>query len=178
MYAWIPFVTYFIFILLVFFHSRSWQRFPDWGTRLTIISFLVYIIAVLWLCLTPAHFDIPSTQKILFHFHGIPYNAIPFQGFSIEYVLNIVMTFPLGVYLYLFNYRMPFERVILVGFCFSLFIESNQFIWDYFLNLQRLADVDDLITNTLGAIIGFSLMIILYQNGWQKFLQRFMIIRH
>ena len=92
------------------------------------------------------------------------------------FVLNIVMTFPLGVYLYLFNYRMPFERVILAGFCFSLFIESNQFIWDYFLNLQRLADVDDLITNTLGAIIGFSLMIILYQNGWQKFLQRFMII--
>lgn len=85
------------------------------------------------------------------------------------------MTFPLGVYIFLFNYRTPFERAILYGLSFSLFIEINQFVWDYFLDLQRLADIDDLITNTLGAVIGFSLMIILYQNGWKKFLQRFML---
>lgn len=176
--AYLPFIVYFCLILLIFWYIRSWQRYSGWGERLTMITFLIYMTAVMWLCLTPAHVNIPSAQKILFHFHGVPYNIIPFQGFSIEFFLNIVMTFPLGVYIFLFNYRTPFERTILYGFCFSLFIESNQFIWDYLLNLQRLADIDDLITNTLGTIIGFSLMLILYQNGWRKFLQRLMLIRH
>ena len=176
--AYLTFIVYLCIILLIFLHIRSWQRYSGWGERLTMITFLIYMTAVMWLCLTPAHVNIPSAQKILFHFHGVPYNIIPFQGFSIEFFLNIVMTFPLGVYIFLFNYRTPFERTILYGFCFSLFIESNQFIWDYLLNLQRLADIDDLITNTLGTIIGFSLMLILYQNGWRKFLQRLMLIRH
>lgn len=173
--AWLPFIVYCCLIILFFFYRHTWRRFPRWGERITVTSFIVYVIAVMWLCLTPAHFSIPSAHKLLFYFHGVPFNAIPFQGISPEFFLNIIMTFPLGVYLFLFNYRTPFERAILYGFLFSLFIESNQFVWDYFLNLQRLADIDDLITNTLGAVIGFSLMIILYQAGWQKFLRQFML---
>lgn len=172
-----PFFSYFCLELLIFAWRGTWHRHPRWGARVTIITFLIYLTAVLWLCLTPAQVSVPSAPKVLFHFHGVSFNAIPFQGFSVEYFLNIVMTFPLGVYIFLFNHRITFERASLYGFLFSLFIESNQFVWDYFLNLRRLADIDDLITNTLGVVIGFSLMIILYQNGWQKFLQRFMLTR-
>ncbi|HJA27292.1 MAG TPA: VanZ family protein [Candidatus Limosilactobacillus intestinigallinarum] len=173
--AWLPFIVYFGLELLIFFKSGIWHRHPSWGARVTIITFLIYLTAVLWLCLTPAQVSVPSAHKVLFHFHGVPFNAIPFQGFSVEFFLNIIMTFPLGVYIFLFNRWTPFEHATLYGLLFSLFIECNQFLWDYFLNLQRLADIDDLITNTLGAVIGFSLMIILYQNGWRKFLQRFML---
>lgn len=175
--AWLPFIFYFGLEIVLFVASDCWNRHPRWGERVTTVSFVVYVTAVMWLCLTPAHFSFLSAPKALFYFHGVPFNAIPFQGFSPEFFLNIVMTFPLGIYIYLFNYRTPFERAILYGLCFSLFIEVNQFVWDYFLDLQRLADIDDLITNTLGAVIGFSLMIILYQNGWRKFLQRFMLTR-
>lgn len=175
--TWLPFTVYFCLEFLIFAHRRDWQRFPGWGPRVTMVTFLIYVTAVLWLCLTPAHFSFPSAPKTLFYFHGIPFNAIPFQGFSMEYFLNIVMTFPLGVYIFLLADQTRFERVTLDGFLFSLFIESNQFIGDYFFNLQRLADIDDLITNTLGTMLGFALMIILWQSGWQKFLGRFMLNR-
>lgn len=77
--AYLPFIVYFCLILLIFWHIRSWQRYSGWGERLTMITFLIYMTAVMWLCLTPAHVNIPSAQKILFHFHASPTTSSPFK---------------------------------------------------------------------------------------------------
>ncbi|MCH3923150.1 VanZ family protein [Limosilactobacillus sp.] len=173
--SWIPFTTYFLLTLVLFWYWPARQRCRTAGQRVTIVTFLIYLVAIYWLCLTPAQFSFPSAPKILFYFHGVPFNAVPFQGLSPEFFLNIVMTFPLGVYLFLINPQRRFEGAIGWGLLFSLFIESNQFVCDWLFNLQRLADIDDLITNTLGAIIGFALMILLDQNGGHKFLHYFVL---
>lgn len=80
-------------------------------------------------------------------------NLIPFQseGFM-TYVLNIIMFMPLGFLLPLIwkNFRNP-KKVLLTGFALSLAIELSQ------LFNRRNTDVDDLLMNTLGALVGFFL---------------------
>lgn len=122
-------------------------------------------------------FNFSSADKILFYFHGVPFNIIPLQGFSEEFFLNIVMTFPLGVYLYLANHQLSLTKVARDAFFFSLFIEVNQFVCDLIFHIGRVADIDDLICNTTGAIIGFGVMIILDQTIFHEFIKHFMLIR-
>lgn len=78
------------------------------------------------------------------------------QGVVLEPLFNILLTIPFGVYLrYYFNFS--FKKTMLLGFCLSFFFEFTQFTGLYFIYPRpyRLADVDDLINNTLGAVIGY-----------------------
>ena len=77
----------------------------------------------------------------------IPFSSSPDL---VPYVLNVLMTIPLGFLLPLLwpSFR-SLPKVALTGFFFSLGIEGAQ------LFLIRASTVDDLWTNTLGAIIGF-----------------------
>ncbi len=70
-------------------------------------------------------------------------------------VLNIALFLPLG-----FLLRVPWNRGVIVatiaGFGVSLAIETTQLtgVWGIFPCAYRLFDVDDLIMNTLGAVVG------------------------
>ena len=116
-------------------------------------------------------------HKTLFYFRGVPYNLLPFQGISPEFFLNIIMTLPWGVFLYLFNSRLRWGRLVKYCFLFSLFIEANQFIWDLPIHLGRLADVDDLITNTFGALVGFTIMKLLDNTFFHALIQKLRLNR-
>ena len=173
---WIPFFIYFFAGTILITHNRLWERFPASGQHFTIATLFVYLTAIDWLCLTPSMFNFSSANKLLFYFHGVPFNIIPLQGLSQEFFLNVIMTIPLGIYLYLINNKMPWERAILYGFLFSLFIESNQFVCDLLFHIGRVADVDDLISNTLGTTIGFAVMIMLDQTFFHHIIKQFMLI--
>lgn len=91
-------------------------------------------------------------------------NLEPFrEGVNTTFLLNIVMCIPLGFLLPLIwkNYRNIFKTT-LFGFGFSLLIELSQLI------TTRATDIDDLIANTCGTIIGFIIWItfskILFKN--------------
>ncbi len=73
-----------------------------------------------------------------------------------QIVANIVMQIPLGVYLR-YYFRCNARRTLVIGLCVSLFYELTQLSGLFFLYPQpyRFADVDDLIANTLGAMIGY-----------------------
>ena len=81
-------------------------------------------------------------------------NLIPFSK-NIDWVghgLNIVLFIPLGVLLpLLWKKYQRLLPVVTTGLAFSVFIELSQL-----LNI-RISDVDDLILNTLGALIGYLL---------------------
>ncbi|MBB5174467.1 VanZ family protein [Texcoconibacillus texcoconensis] len=63
---------------------------------------------------------------------------------------NVLLFFPLGFFMtHLFKIKWPLLFVTILGFFVSLFIEVNQFLFT-----QRVANVDDLILNTLGAFLG------------------------
>ena len=72
---------------------------------------------------------------------------------------NILMFVPLGMYLR-YYFKCSFKKTLLYSFFVSLFFELTQLTGLYFIypNPYRLCDVDDLIQNTLGGILGFLIM--------------------
>jgi glycopeptide antibiotics resistance protein len=72
-----------------------------------------------------------------------------------DFVLNIVMTLPLAALLYLVSGLRDSRRVVLIGFLGSLTIELTQAVMLLAWRGNRWADVNDLASNTLGALLGF-----------------------
>ena len=72
-----------------------------------------------------------------------------------DFLLNIVMTLPLAVLLRVVFGVRERARVVLAGFLLSAVIEVTQAILDLTLHGNRWADVNDLISNTLGALLGW-----------------------
>lgn len=83
-------------------------------------------------------------------------NLIPFRdGISLSIILNVVMFMPLGFLLpLLWKEYQSLVRTAIIGFCFSCGIEFCQ------LFNRRVSDVDDLLMNTLGAILGWLIWIV------------------
>ena len=84
-------------------------------------------------------------------------NFIPLSsGIEISTIINIIFFMPFGFLLpTLWNKFRKFIPTVFAGFIFSLIIEVGQ------LFTIRATDVDDLIMNTLGTILGFILFKIL-----------------
>lgn len=75
-----------------------------------------------------------------------------------QIIANIVMQVPLGFYLR-YYFRCSWKRTAAVGFLVSLFYELTQLSGLFFIYPQayRYATVDDLLNNTLGALLGYAL---------------------
>ncbi|MED0901835.1 VanZ family protein [Bacillus cereus] len=71
---------------------------------------------------------------------------------STTYLLNILLFMPLGFLLpTIWPHFRKMKNTVCAGFFFSLAIELNQLL------NNRITDIDDLFTNTLGAIVGYVL---------------------
>lgn len=69
-------------------------------------------------------------------------------------VLNIGLFVPFGMLLAVTLRRPTVARVMLIGLVTSLAVEAAQLLLDATISTGRVADVDDLIANTLGALCG------------------------
>lgn len=79
-------------------------------------------------------------------------NLIPFDSGMRGYILNIIMLMPFGfLTAFIWKECRSMKRIILMGFGFSLLIEISQ-LFNY-----RTSDLDDLVANTFGAMIGYLL---------------------
>ena len=83
------------------------------------------------------------------------YNFVPFLHMFSDYrssLLNVLLFVPLGFFLPLFWKKFSaFGHTLLFGFCTSLLIELLQ-IFTF-----RATDVNDLMTNTVGTVLGYLL---------------------
>ena len=81
----------------------------------------------------------------------------------IQPVFNIALTIPFGVYL-AYYFKQNLKKVLLFSFLLSLFFELTQLsaLYGLYPRPYRLFDVDDLMLNTLGGLVGYGL--------FQKFL--------
>lgn len=130
---------------------------------LMILVFLIYLEIVLRITNIGVIWDISHFEKIL-NFDA--FNLRPFSSFgSISYFLNILLFVPMGFAMPLMAKRYHnFWLTIGSGFLFSLLIELSQL-----LNI-RCSDVDDLITNTFGVLLGYALWVLCSRGfKWQKF---------
>lgn len=112
---------------------------------------------------------------------GIPYlnginlsftiNFIPFSDLAnnfIQYILNLILFIPFGFLLpFLWTKYQKFQTTFLSGLLFSMSIEISQ------LFCFRTTDIDDLLMNTLGTIIGYIIFSILKKTF--KFMNYFII---
>ena len=145
---------------------------------LIVYSFLLYLLCVYCLVILP----LPAPEKAA-ALHGHKAQLIPFSfiadiakqtqiqpgqpaswlciftGSAFWTTLfNLFMTMPFGVYLrYYFCYS--WRKTLRLSFLLSLFFELTQLSGLYFIypGSYRLFDVDDLIVNTTGSMIGFAL---------------------
>ncbi len=140
------------FLLALALRARA-QR--EEGNSLTVFRGMFLLLFGCYIC-GVFYFTGVSTIYDLFYYgleiRGEQLNLIPFSHKVdvTDYLLNILLLMPLGFFLpVLWRCFRRFWRTLLAGFGFSLFIELSQL-----LNV-RYTDVDDLIMNTLGAVLGY-----------------------
>jgi glycopeptide antibiotics resistance protein len=90
-----------------------------------------------------------------------------------DFVLNTIMTVPLALVLRLAFGIADRKRVVLIGFLASLTVETTQALLVLFLHGNRWADVNDLCSNTLGALLGwYGLQHLLRRPGVRNLVRR------
>ena len=143
--ASLPLALIFIFL---FDRERAKRRW-GWMALLTLYLNAMYIVI-----------GVPGVQYICW---DPTLNLIPFQDFSARnmegMVLNAIMFAPLGFLLpaYFERYR-HWGWTLAAGFLTSLTVELIQ------LFTFRATDVDDLIMNTLGTVVGFLLAKLIFRH--------------
>ncbi len=134
----------------VFLIPAFW--FYGWAGILRKKMVLPYLVFACYLAAMFALVGIPNVTYIRF---DVNLNLIPLIGMAGDFTnacLNVLLFVPLGLFLPVFweEYR-SWQRTAQMGSALSCFIEGIQ-IFTF-----RATDVDDLITNTLGTILGFFL---------------------
>ena len=146
---------------------------------LIIYSFILYLITMYFLVILPlpskeevANMTSRAIQLIPFSFIGDiaretnfnildPSTYISTLSHPSVYTMlfNVVMTIPFGMYLR-YYYKCSLKKTFMLTLLLSLFFEFTQVtgLYGIYPRPYRLCDVDDLITNTLGGIIGYFIM--------------------
>ena len=122
--------------------------------------FLFYLMLVYSVTGLGAVWDIGRYESLIrmSEVHLIPFGTFDgsFIG-AVPYILNICMTIPLGFLLaFIWPQLRSVKKIALIGFCFALVIELSQLL------NRRGSTVDDLLMNTLGAVLGYLLFCGLY----------------
>lgn len=130
-------------------YFRSWKRTAIYGL------FALYLATVCALV------GLPNVYYVRFELSG---NLIPFRGLLDDlknFCLNIALFVPLGVFLpCLWKKYRSLGRTALHGLCVSGAIEFLQ-IFTF-----RATDVDDLISNVTGTVLGFFIGKLLVRCFW------------
>ncbi|QIK69649.1 VanZ family protein [Erysipelothrix sp. HDW6C] len=167
-----------VFMIMVPFMIVQYRKYGSVSTcrSLILYSFLFYMICAYFLVILPlpARDSVTTSyrdmmQLIPFNFIGDffrettlvlsqPSTYLPalMQGVVTQPIFNIIMLIPFGIYLrYYFN--RSFKETLILSFCLSLFFELTQLsgLYGIYSGPYRLFDVDDLMLNTLGGVIGF-----------------------
>lgn len=133
-----------------------------------ILDILLYLIFICYLFLLLAilfrtKHSVRSLNLIPFYsIHAyIAGDDIVMRTFALSNVLgNVVIFVPLGIYFSLFNHKAKKIKTILWIFLFSAIVEIIQYIFRL-----GIGDIDDIILNVFGGVIGLGL----YQILWKIF---------
>ena len=149
-------------ILIVLYIFIFYKRWKVKGKDVLFINTTMYIYLsfVLFFTLMPVISSIP----FMFNHKYTPMNLVPFidvmygrGDFFRQVALNVIMTIPFGFLFPLINNRdSKLLKTILYTFLLSLSIELLQPL----ISGTRSSDITDIITNTLGGILGYVMYMI------------------
>jgi len=127
---------------------------------LTPVLFAVYLLALSWLILFKLQFSVPVMGGVRV-VNLVPllgsFDAGGGLGFG-EIRLNILAFIPLGIYIRMLKPAWSFAKKVLAIAGLTVVFELTQFIFA----IGR-ADVTDLISNTLGGLIGIGVYALLFR---------------
>ena len=177
-------VVLFPFVVAIFTLPYIAYNYHKYGSVLSlkvilVYSFIFYILCMYCLVILP----LPSPEKAAtLHSHKMQLEPFLFvkdilkrshiikdqpktwltlvlnKAFLVN-ILNLFLAVPFGMYMR-YYFKRPFFQTVLFSFLLSLFFEITQLTGLYFLypGSYRLFDVDDLIVNTFGGLLGYILM--------------------
>ena len=145
------------------------------------LGVVLYSICIICFCFTPQPklpigVETPGIQTIgRLVFLLTPFNSLWKLGevtsitqlfwIFLQNALNVLLLFPLIFQLlYLTPYLRKTKKVLLLSFLLSLGIECTQFVLAFFFDFNRVFEIDDLWTNTLGGYLAWVLYKLLNRN--------------
>ena len=127
-----------------------------------------YLLLILFTLYLSKMYDVVGIPAVQYMHWNPTINLIPFHdyghdAYNFQIGMNAVMFVPLGFMLPLIweRYR-SFLHTFFAGLLTSLAIEIMQ------LSCVRVTDIDDLIMNTLGCLIGFGFSYLIFGRKWKK----------
>lgn len=140
------------------------HTFLTWGS-------IFYILLLCLMCFLPQVLEKGMETPGIQQFGRIVVLLIPFNSFVnlgqitsllqlikvfVQNVMNIFLLSPLIFQLlWLFPKLRSTKRVLFASFAISLFIECTQILLDILIDANRVFEIDDLWTNTLGGYLAF-----------------------
>ena len=144
------------------------------GRKLVKIMAGAYALAICFMCFlpqswyaSPKDFQTPGIIQVdRFFFLLTPFNSfvnadkldklMDFFWVLLQNATNIFLLYPLILALLcLFEKWRSVKQVLLYSFCMSLCIECTQLLLDWLINAERVFEIDDLWTNTLGGLLAY-----------------------
>ena len=141
------------------------------GHKIVKLCVVLYAMAICLMCFSP-QITIDSIEIHNVIYYGrLRFLLVPFNTFIIfgqldgaweifwviaQNVMNVLLLFPLifGMITLCPKFR-TWQRTTLLAFGISLSIETTQLVVDLLYNANRVFEIDDLWTNTLGGLLAF-----------------------
>lgn len=174
-----PFAAALITLPYLVVQYRRFGSVPWWRT-FVVYLFVLYLMAAYFLVILPL-----PTQDVYVPYAAHP-QLVPFSFVGeiaqeahltsdpgtwlaalttpavYQVLFNVLLTVPFGFFLRYYFHR-SWWQVLILGFLWTLFFEVSQVtgLFGIYQHPYRLFDVDDLITNTTGSMVGFWLALLL-----------------
>lgn len=162
-----------VLLPLVYVHYRRHGRFAGWPAAVTMATFLYGcgLVAFTFFPLPEANDQFCSLREEISFWQLTPFSSLGdvidevaavglastlTSSVFLQVAFNVLLLVPLGILL-AYRYRRRLGFTVAIGLGVSLAIELTQGtgIWGTYGCPYRLADVDDLVTNTTGAAVGW-----------------------
>ncbi|MGP4086155.1 VanZ family protein [Streptomyces sp. KR55] len=143
-----------LFAVLVLLRARAGS--PGWTGRHALLRLggALYAAAVLQLTIFPLHVVFGTYANQTPWYEMVQWVPLIIADFS--FVPNVIMMLPLGALLPLMSVRVSSPgRAVLAGAGISLAIELTQMLSYILFSNGRSVDINDVIANTLGTVLGF-----------------------
>lgn len=170
-----PLIAFIITLPYMIYQYRKFGSIP-WLRTFIVYSFVFYMLVAYYMVILPLPENRDAIVPYAAHPQLIPFNFVqmiidsstatpnnPSTWPSLlrnpnvyEAFFNVLLLVPLGMYLR-YYFRRTWWQTLLIGFATTLFYETSQItgLWGLYAHPYRLFDVDDLMLNTLGAMVGF-----------------------
>lgn len=159
-------------IFWILYRNHKYKKKSVNTSRELILNlFFVYVLTVVFLTMQPFLWNNPfdfTNGKMSYHFDFQLFYQLRHMSSSKLQILysvgNIAMFIPFGLLVpLLFQHCQRLWLILLLGFSTSLTIELIQ----TFFTMTRRGTLDDLVFNTSGAVIGYSLFVII-RAAWKR----------